>query len=127
MTVNHPTDPKPVDPEQQQQGDARKNRGIRFSESEWEEVRHAARTHGITPAEFVRQKILTLVRNQEDADLVPLPAHLVPLIERTFRYTYMIATKMHADMVNHGERELLEHLIEEARKLQETLRDAPPE
>ena len=127
MTVNHPTDPKPIDPELQQQGNVRKNRGVRFSDSEWEEVRDAAQTHGITPAEFVRQKILALVRNREDPAPVSLPAHLVPLIERTFRYTYMIATRMRADMVDHGEREQLEHLVEEARRLQDTLKDAPPE
>ena len=88
-------------------------------------MREAARTDGVTPAEFVRQKILALVRNREDAASVYLPAHLAPLIERTFRYTYVMATKMSGDMIDDGER--LEHLVEEARKLQDTLKDNPPE
>ena len=90
-------------------------------------MREAAQTDGVTPAEFVREKILALVRNREDAASVSLPAHLVPLIERTFRYTYVMATKMHGDMIDDGERERLEHLVEEARKLQDTLKDNPPE
>ena len=59
--------------------------------------------------------------------------HLTPrnlvltLIERTFRYTYMIATKMRGDMIDDGQAEQLERLIEEARNLQNTLRYSPPE
>ena len=127
MTVDHPTDPKTGDAQDQQQDAARKNRSVRFSDSEWEEVREAAQTDGITPAEFVREKILDLVRNREDAASLSLPAHLVPLIERTFRYTYIIATKIRGDMIDNGERERLEHLVEEARKLQNTLKNSPSE
>ena len=127
MTVDHPTDPETGDAQDRQQNVARKNRGVRFSDAEWEEVREAARTDGVTPAEFIREKILALVRNREDAASVSLPAHLVPLIERTFRYTYVMATKMHGDMIDDGERGRLEHLVEEARKLQHTLKDNPPE
>ena len=127
MPVDHPTDPKIAAAQDQQQNDARKNRGIRFSDAEWEQVRDAAQTHGITPAEFVREKILALVHNREDAAPISLPAHLVSLIERTFRYTYIMATKMHGDMIDDGERERLEHLVKEARKLQNTLKNSPPE
>ena len=126
MTANHPTDPETGDAQDQLQNTARKNRGVRFSDTEWEEVREAAQTDGITPAEFVREKILALVRNREDAAPVSLPAHLVSLIERTFRYTYIMATKLHGDMIDDGERERLEHLVEEARKLQDSLRKHPP-
>ena len=126
MTAHHPTDPDIGDAQDQQQNAARKNRGVRFSDAEWEEVREAAQTHGITPAEFVREKILALVRNRENAASVSLPAHLMSLIERTFRYTYIMATKLHGDMIDDGERERLEHLVEEARKLQDSLRKHPP-
>ncbi len=127
MTVDHPTDPETGVAQDQEQNVARKNRGVRFSDAEWEEVREAAQTHGITPAEFVRDNILALVRNQEDNATVALPAHLVSLIERTFRYTYIMATKLHGDMIDDGERERLEHLVEEARKLQNTLKNSPSE
>ena len=94
MTVNDPTGPAIGDSEEHQPGVARKNRGVRFSDSEWDEVRQAAQVLGITPAEFVRERILALVRRPPDADSAAIPANLVPLIERTFRYTYMLATKM---------------------------------
>ncbi len=126
MTANHP-DPETGDARDQQHHAARKNRGVRFSDSEWKEVREAAHTHGITPAEFVREKVLDLVRNPENAAPVSLPAHLVPLIERTFRYAYIIATKIRGDMIDNGDRERLERLVDEARKLQNALKNSPPE
>ena len=122
MTVNDPTDPVMGDSEEQQPGVARKNRGIRFSDSEWDEVRQAAQVLGITPAEFVRDRILALVRRPPGADSAAIPADLVPLIERTFRYTYMLATKMRDDLTDAGQHEQLEPLIAEARKLQDALR-----
>lgn len=128
MTVNRPAGPTPMDPGQREPGNARRNRGIRFSESEWEEVREAAKSHGATPAEFVREKVLALARNRgEGASSVPLPARLVPLIERTFRYSYVIATRMRADAVDDRERKRIEHLVSRRRRLQDSLKDDPPE
>ncbi len=126
MTANHP-DPETGDARDQQHDAARKNRGVRFSDSEWKKVREAAQSHGITPAEFVRKKILALVRNRENAAPVSLPAHLVPLIMRTFRYTYIMATKIRGDMIDNGDRGRLKRLVDEARKLQNTLKNRPPE
>ena len=45
----------------------------------------------------------------------------MPLIERTFRYTYMLATRMREDLIHDGQGDKLDYLIEEARKLQDTL------
>ena len=71
-------------------GDARKTRGIRFSESEWEEVKNAAAAHEMPAAEFVREKVLVLARHPESArsgsgpgvdgaaDRADVPLHLVP-------------------------------------------------
>ena len=50
-----------------------------------------------------------------------LPTELVPFIERTFRYTYMLATKMRDDMLADEKGAELEHLINEARALQDSL------
>ena len=44
--------------------DARRNRTIRFSDSEWEEVRQAALLDETPPAEFVRETVLALARNR---------------------------------------------------------------
>ena len=121
MTVNDPTHPETADTRHQQPGVARKNRGVRFSDSEWEEVRQAAQALAITPAEFVRERILDLVRSPAAPAFPPVPANLTPLIERTFRYTYMLATRMRADMIDNDEREEIEKLIKEARELQASL------
>ena len=127
MTENDPTGSETGEGEEQLRGATRKNRGIRFSDPEWEEVKQAARIHGITPAEFVRDKILDLIRNPKTASSIAIPANLVPLIERTFRYSYMVATKMRKNMIDGGESKDLERLIEDARKLQNTLQSGTPE
>ena len=121
MTSNDPSAPETGENDEQLQSAARKNRGVRFSDPEWEEVKQAALTAGITPAEFVRDRILDAIRNPEDASATAVPADLVPLVERTFRYTYMLATKMREDMIDNGKNEALENLVSEARKLQDTL------
>ena len=74
-------------------GDARKTRGIRFSESEWEEVKNAAAAHEMPAAEFVRERILALARDPQGADRVPDSVSMMPLIERMFRYTWFLATE----------------------------------
>ena len=102
-------------------GDARKTRGIRFSESEWDEVKNAAAAHEMPAAEFVRERILALARGPEDAVPVPLPAGMAPLIERMFRYTWFLATEKRDAMVREGRGEELDRLVAEARGLQESL------
>ena len=121
MTNNDPTGSKFDESDQQHQGSARKNRGVRFSDPEWEEVKEAAQTLGVTPAEFVRDRILGLVRNEHTASSVSVPSHLAPLIERTFRYSYMVATKMRDDMNSSGKGTELDKLVSEARALQDSL------
>lgn len=124
MTENDPTGPETGKGEDQRTAAARRNRGVRFSDLEWEEVKQVAETLGVTPAEFVRERILDLIRNPVDADSVAIPANLAALIERTFRYTYMLATRMRAEMIEHGKAEELDKLVSEARALQDDL-DAP--
>ena len=106
-------DEKPADP--------RKSRTVRFTDSEWDEVKSAAEAHDLPAAEFVRERMLAIARNPS-ADAIP--TDLVPLIKRTFRYAYMIATKMHDDMAREGRGEEMEKLIADARELQDSLRSA---
>ena len=102
--------------------DNRKTRSIRFSESEWDEVRKAALAHELPAAEFVREKILALVRAPEGA----VAPSLAPLIERMFRYTWFLATERRDAMLHEGRGEELDRLVAEARAFQESLgRDAP--
>ena len=122
MTENDATDPDTVENDAPHRASARKNRGIRFSDPEWDEVKLAAETLGVTPAEFVRARILELVRNSAASDAVSIPANLAPLIERTFRYTYMLATRMRNEMVDRRQADELDKLVNEARALQDDLR-----
>ena len=110
-------------------GDVRKTRGIRFSESEWEEVKRAALAHDKPAAEFVRARILALARNPERADRAresvepaPVADALTPLIERMFRYTWFLATERRDAMVREGRGDELDRLVAEARAFQDALR-----
>ena len=104
-------------------GAVRKNRGIRFSDAEWETVQRAAKARGLTPGEFVRETIRGIARGSQGRDPDAVLRSLASLIERTFRYTWMLATRMGEEMTDAGEREALDRLVEEARKLQDELLD----
>ena len=101
--------------------DNRKTRSIRFSESEWDEVRKAALAHELPAAEFVREKILALVRAPEGAAAPTVAPSLAPLIERMFRYTWFLATERRDAMLHEGRGEELDRLVAEARAFQESL------
>ena len=101
--------------------DVRKPRGIRFSDSEWEEVRTAAERNDVPVAEFVRERILEIARGRAAANISGIPADLAPLIERTFRYTYMLATQKRDDMIRDGCGDEMNKLVKAARDLQDSL------
>ena len=88
---------------------------------EWDEVKKAAERHGVAAAEYVRETILDMARRPEDTDSTEISGDLAPLIERTFRYTYMLATKMRDDMMAEGHGEEMEKLIRSARETQGSL------
>ncbi len=123
MTDNDTTEPESGRNDEPQQGLPRRNRGVRFSDLEWEEVRQAAQARGVTPAEFVRERILELVRNPTAGDAVSNSADLTPLIERIFRSTHILATLKRDELVREGRDGELEKLIKSTRKLQESLLD----
>ena len=106
-------------------GDVRKTRGIRFSESEWEEVKRAAQDHEMPAAEFVRERILTLARRPESVEAGAVAGSMAPLIERMFRYAWFLATEKRDAMVREGRADEVDKLIAEARAFQETLRRNP--
>ena len=103
-------------------GDVRKTRGIRFSESEWEEVKRAAQNHEMPAAEFVRERILALARAPESAEAGAVAASMAPLIERMFRYLWFLATERRDAMVREGRQDEVDKLIAEARAFQQSLR-----
>ena len=107
--------------------DARRNRTIRFSDSEWEEVRRAATLQDMPPTEFVRERILALARSPERAVAGAVEPSLAPLIERMFRYTWFVATEKRDAMVHEGREDEVDALVAEARALHDTLRRGDPD
>ena len=103
--------------------DARRNRTIRFSDSEWEEVRRAAQLHETPPAEFARETILALARNPESSESGAVAPSLAPLIERMFRYSWFLATEKRDAMVREGREDEVDALVAEGRALQDKLRE----
>ena len=94
-------------------------RSIRFYDPEWERIEAFAEKRGMAAAEFVRFAALDAIEGGEAAD--EDGDRLAPLIERTFRYSYMMATKMRDEMRAGGRGEELEALVRAARGLQNEL------
>jgi len=94
----------------------RSRRTIRFFEPEWERVEAFAKARGLPAAEFVRFATLAAI-----ADGGNSVARLAPIIESTFRGTYILATRMRDEMFEAGEREELDALISRAREVQDRL------
>ena len=118
MTKTDRTEPETGDDPTEKQGGARRTRGIRFSDSEWEEVKAAAQLHDVPAAEFVRKKILDTARSPTDNGRDAIPASLTPLIERTFRYTWMLLTHKRDELIREGRGEEMEKLAKAAQELQ---------
>ena len=92
---------------------------IRFFDPEWERIAAFAEDRGLTSAEFVRFATLAAI---EDGDGRGTPG-LAPLIETTFRASYLLASRVREEMLAAGEHEALEALIGEARERQDALLD----
>lgn len=122
MTESDPLDPATGAAPAEKPSDARRTRGIRFSDSEWMEVKKAAERRGMPVAEFVRDGILQIAQGGDTADSTAIPTHLASLIERTFRYVYMLATLRRDELVRDGRGDEMENLVKAARELQDRLR-----
>ena len=96
---------------------------IRFLDTEWDRIKAFAEGRGLAPPEFVRFAALAAI---EDSAGDPA-GRLAPLIERTFRATYMLASRMRDEMLDAGRGEELDALIRAARELQDELTGAASE
>ncbi len=122
MTTTTPSKPDSRGALARVAGATRKARSIRFSDSEWEEVKVAAERRGIPVAEFVREKLLEVARGNA-VDSAATVAALAPLIERTFRYTWMLATHTRDELTQDGRADEIKKLVEQARELQDRLQE----
>lgn len=94
----------------------RSRRTIRFFGPEWERVEAFAEARGLPAAEFVRFATLAAIADGDNS-----VARLAPIIETTFRGTYILATKLRDEMLDAGQQEGLDTLVAEARELQDRL------
>ena len=127
MTESDAPEPQPAAEAADRSSDARRTRGIRFSDPEWEEVKTAAERHDIPAAEFVRERILEIARAGSVTDSSTVPAQLTPLIERTFRYAYVLATLKRDEMIAAGRGDEIDALAETVRELENSLKRGVPE
>ena len=100
-------------------------RSIRFHDPGWEGIESFAESRGLAAAEFVRFAALAAI-GDEAAGTGPR-GPLAPLIERTFRYAWMTASRMRGEMLAGGRGEELEALIANARADQDELLDKAPD
>ena len=90
---------------------------IRFLGPEWDRIEAFAGDRGLTPAEFVRFAALAAIEKGDGAEA----GKLAPLIESTFRASYILVQKVREEMLDAGEDEALESLIADARERQDEL------
>ena len=121
-------DPETVEREalsDEKQSDARKPRGIRFSDSEWEKVKAAAERRGIPAAEFVRDTAVGIARNETGVASAAIPPGVFALIEQTYRNAYILATLKRDEMHREGRGGEMDRMVNTARAAQaELLRPA---
>ena len=97
-------------------------RSIRFYDPEWERIEAFADKRGVAAAEFVRFAALAAIEGGSEAPPGCGPRdRLAPLIEMTFRATYIVATKMRDEMLDAGRKEELDELVAAARGLQDEI------
>ena len=96
----------------------RRPHSIRFLEPEWERIEVFAEARGLTAPEFVRFATLAAVADEGNS-----AARLAPLIERTFRATHILVSRLRDEMLHAGEQEQLDAMIAAARGLQDELLD----
>ena len=107
--------------EDKKQGDTRTPRMIRFSDSEWEEVKTAAGKQEITAAEFIRDTVLDLARSETGPASTVIPPGLVALIEGTYRNAYILATLKRDEMRREGRAGEMDEMVKTARAAQAQL------
>ena len=128
MTENGSIEPENTDKRDPEQDGARTTRGIRFSDSEWEEVKKAAEERGLPAGKLVRDTVLDLARNTTGAASASLPPGHAALLERVYRGVYILSTLKREEMLRQGRGQELDEVVQAARNAQaEALKQSHPE
>ena len=109
-------------------GVTRKNRGIRFSDSEWQQIDKLAIEHGVSSSELVRQTMIAMANGRFpvwfDVTSPALSAGLQTQIEKIYRATYMLVTLKRDEMYREGRKEELDAVHEDAWNTQEAIMES---
>ena len=104
-------------------------RSIRFSDSEWKLIEGVARERGMAAAELVRHVSvgfamgkITTEPSENTQSLLPMMADQ---IERIYNGVYMLASLKREEMLDNGQNEELEKIIEDARKSKKLFQEDP--
>ena len=110
--------------------DARTPRAIRFSESEWQQVRIAAAKRGISFSSFVREAAMIHAAGQSEDATAPLSPAIEELIKQTFRYAFFLASIKRDEILQDGRGPDVDQAVKRARaaeaELLSTTQHAPP-
>ena len=102
---------------EEKQSHARISRTIRFSNPEWERIEIAAKRHGATAAEFIRNAALVATGSESGT----FPPGIAAQIERIYRGIYLLATLKRDEMNRDGRQEELERIRQAARESQDSI------
>ena len=111
----------------QNRNDSRRPRSIRFADSEWKLIGRAALRHGIPAGELVRDGALALAEDRlGESPPASLTIGHLALIEATYRSVYLISTLKREELLDAGQQDDVEALVDAARKtMTETMQDGP--
>ena len=109
-------------------GVTRKNRGIRFSDSEWQQIDKLAIEHGVSSSELVRQTMIAMANGRFpvwfDVTSPALSAGLRIQFDKIYRGVYLLATLKRDEMYQEGRQEELDAVHEEARRTQKAIMES---
>lgn len=126
MTTRDPTVPETAETAVAPKSELRTQRGVRFSDSEWNLVKGAAAENRISAAEFVRNAALGAIGAPARRDSVTLPPDVLEILKHTYRAAYVVSTLKRNEMLRDGRSEEFEMILEMARMAQVTiLNDSP--
>lgn len=86
-----------------------------FQIVDWERIETCAEVCDLSAAEFLLAAVSAAI--EDGSATAGSPERIAPLIKRTIRYCYMVATKMRDDMLAVGRDEDMDALIREGRAL----------
>ena len=96
-------------------------RAIRFSESEWQQVRSAAAKRGISFGGFVREAALAHAAGPTEGESAGVRPGIEELIKQTFRYSFILASIKRDELVRDRRDRDIENIIELAGIAQDEL------